>query len=63
MPGDEARALNNEMTDDKGSVWGTQFGGARLPNDLTILTKVLTLVSPTAALDRWACRAADLPWR
>ena len=39
------------------------FGGARLPQDLRILTKLLTFAHSNALLDRWTRRAAGLPYR
>jgi hypothetical protein len=41
----------------------TKFGGARLPESLTILTKVLTLVNSKATLGRCPCRAVGLSCR
>ena len=39
---------------------GPIFGGARLPHDLRLGTKLLTLVNSDPALDQTACRAAGL---
>ena len=41
----------------------TELGGARLPKDVTMLTKLRALVNSQVTLDRCACRAVGLPRR